>query len=399
MKIRRIIPDERVTTALPLQVYAFGRSPMPAADYDKLTDYTPYMVGNLVLVAEEDGATVATAASIPMRQNVRGTVYPMAGIAGVASNPLARRRGHVRALLVDLLGQVRDSGHTVSALYPFRPSFYARHGYVGLPQTRTVSVAPADLGPLLSADLPGELTWERIKQGYGTFRAFEERLLGERHGFGLFPAGREERLRDDDERWLVTARVDGEVVGAATYRIAEHGGELIADPLLTTSALGRALVLGFFARHVDQVAKIVMTVAPDELPELWGTDVAAVTEARTSFPTNAAPMVRVLSVEALAGTRVGPTVPGRQGVIAVEVVDDPFIAGRYVFDGRSGALEVTRGGEPAASLTVAGLSALVYGVLDPDDIVVRGLGVIPPDAAGVLRALWPREIPYLTADF
>jgi GNAT superfamily N-acetyltransferase len=394
VKIRRIIPDERMTTSLPLQVYAFSRSPMPAADYDKLTDYTPYMVGNLVLVAEEDGETVATAASIPMRQNVRGTVHRMAGIAGVATHPLARRQGHIRALLLDLLGQVRDSGHTVSTLYPFRPSFYARFGYVGLPQTRSVSFAPADLRPLLSADLPGSLTWERIKQGYEVFRAFEERLLRDRHGFGLFPASREERLRDDDERWLVTARVDGEVVGAATYRIVEHGADLVADHLLATGPLGRALLLSFFARHIDQVARVVVTVPPDELPELWGTDLAAVTEARTSFPTNAAPMARLLSVDTLTGTRVGG--PGR---VAVEVVDDPFIAGRYVFDGRSGVLEVTRGGEASATLTVAGLSALVYGVLDPDDVVVRGLGTIPADTAGALRALWPREIPYLTADF
>jgi predicted N-acetyltransferase YhbS len=397
VKIRRIIPDERVTTSLPLQVYAFSRSPMPAADYDKLTDYTPYMAGNLILVAEEDGETVATAGSIPMRQNVRGTIHRMAGIAGVATHPLARRRGHIRTLLLDLLGQVRESGHTVSALYPFRPSFYARFGYVGLPKTRTVSFAPADLRPLLSAELPGRLGWERIRSGYDAFRAFEERLLAERHGFGLFPANRAQRLRDDDERWLVTARVDGQVVGAVTYRIAEHGADLLADHLLSTSALGRALLLSFFARHVDQVARIVVTVAPDELPELWGTDVAAVTEARTSFPTDAAPMVRLLSVDALAGTRVGP------GRVAVEVVDDPFVAGRYVFDGDSGALEVDRGAAPAttpvATLTVGGLSALVYGVLDPEEVVLRGFGTVAADAATQLRSLWPREVPYLTADF
>jgi hypothetical protein len=41
--------------------------------------------GNLTLVAEEDGDLVAEASAPPMRQNVRGTVYPMAGVAGVAT--------------------------------------------------------------------------------------------------------------------------------------------------------------------------------------------------------------------------------------------------------------------------------------------------------------------------
>jgi hypothetical protein len=264
---------------------------------------------------------------------------------------------------------------------------------VGLPKPRTVSFAPADLRPLLATDLPGEVTWERIKEGYGTYQAFRDRLLAERHGFAEFPDYRAVRLRDADEHWLATARVDGAVAGVVTYRIGGHGGDLTADHLLTTGPLGRALLLGFFARHVDQVGRVVVTVPPDEFPELWATDLATVVEARTAFPTEAAPMARVLSVEALAGTRVGP------GRVVVEVVDDPLVAGRYTLDGGSGALQVARGGDPAATLTVPGLSGLVYGVLDPEDVVVRGWGDVPAAAASALRSMWPRAVPYLTVDF
>jgi predicted acetyltransferase len=392
VKIRQIDPHERMTSSMPLQAYAFNKSPMPAAEFDKLADYTPYMAGNTILVAEEDGEPVATAASIPMLQNLRGTVHAMAGVAGVASHPLARRQGHVRALMWELLGDVRESGHVVSALYPFRPSFYARFGYVGLPKVRTVTLRPQELSV---PDLPGEVSWERISAGYPTYRAFERRMLAERHGFGLFPDARDERLRDDDGRWLATARAGGEVVGLVTYRIAEYGGELLTDRVLTTGALGRALLLGFFARHTDQVERVVLKVAPDELPELWGVDLTVTAEVRTRFPTGAAPMARVLSVEALAGTAAGP------GRVAVEVVDDPFVAGRYLLDGRGGALEVSRDPDTpvAATLTVAGLSALVYGVLTADEVVVRGLGAVPAAAAVQLDRLWPRQIPYLTADF
>ena len=56
-------------------------------------------------------------------------------------------------------------------------------------------------------------------------------------------------------------------------------------------------------------------------------------------------------------------------------------------------------GLAAATLTAAGLSALVYGVLDPGDIVIRGLGDIPADPAARLRTLFPRAVPYLYARF
>ncbi len=83
-----------------------------------------------------------------MRQNIRGTVLPMAGVAGVATHPLARRRGLVRTLLNQLLEEMRDDGTPVSVLYPFRTSFYARFGYVTLPQHRTAVFSPDGLAGL-----------------------------------------------------------------------------------------------------------------------------------------------------------------------------------------------------------------------------------------------------------
>jgi hypothetical protein len=42
---------------------------------------------------------------------------------------------------------------------------------------------------------------------------------------------------------------------------------------------------------------------------------------------------------------------------------------------------------------------LVYGVLDPIDVVTRGLGTVETDAIDPLRTLFPRATPYLFADF
>jgi hypothetical protein len=138
----------------------------------------------------------------------------------------------------------------------------------------------------------------------------------------------------------------------------------------------------------------VATVQPGEIPELWATDLATVTQSAVSFPRAAAPMARVLALDLLAGAPAGP------GRVTVEVIDDPFIGGRYLLDGSSGALEVTRGTrEPEATLTAAGMSGLIYGVLDPDEVVIRGFGEVPAEAAARLRSLFPRRIPYLFASF
>jgi hypothetical protein len=45
------------------------------------------------------------------------------------------------------------------------------------------------------------------------------------------------------------------------------------------------------------------------------------------------------------------------------------------------------------------MSGLIYGVLDPDEVVIRGLGQVPAEAAARLRLLFPRRVPYLFAHF
>ena len=396
MDIRQVSGEERLTTALPLLEYAFERSPGSPDRAEEYRRYLPYVDGNVTLVVTEGDRTLATASAIPMRQNLRGSVQPMAGIAGVAAHPLGRRQGHVRALMHRLLGDMRDAGHPISTLYPFRASFYERFGYVGLTAARTVTFAPADLKSLLRAQLPGAVTLHRIKEGYDSYRDLTHRLLGERHGFAVFPDYRAVRERDNDKHWLAVAEVDGEVAGAVSYRIEEHGGKLVAGDLLTTGPMGRALLLRFFAHHVDQVAEISVKVAADETPELWATDLAVRAEGRVGYPTDGAPMARLLSLAALSGLAVGP------GRVCVEVVDDPFIGGSYLLDGADGKLEVVSGAAPSlptATLTCAGLSGLVYGVLDPSDVVVRGFGTVDRAAETELRTMFPRRMPYLFAEF
>lgn len=392
MEIRQITADERPDTMFPLQSYAFMSSPWTEDDEATYRRRMQYYRSATSLIAEEGGRTLACVGAFPMRQNVRGTVLGMAGVASVASHPSARRRGFVRALLRRLLHQMRDQGCAVSALYPFRPSFYGRFGYIGLPRVRRATFAPEGVAHLMRAELPGAVERLPMADAFDEYDAFTRRLLAERHGFSVFDDVRTAEFRHD-KLWVALARVDGEVVGAVRYRVDRFGGDLLGQDMLTAGPLGRALLLQFFARHVDQISKINIIIGTDEVPDLWGTDMAVVTEGRVAYPSNAGPMARVLDVEALNGMAAG------DGAVTVEVVDDELIGGVHRFEGDGGRLAVTKGSRPAATLTAAGLGGLVYGVLDPVDVLARGLGRVDREAIEPLRSIFPRRMPYLFADF
>ena len=105
-------------------------------------------------------------------------------------------------------------------------------------------------------------------------------------------------------------------------------------------------------------------------------------------------MVRLLSMEALTGAAT----TSEDLAVTVEVVDDELIGGRYRLAAEGGKLVVeSTKDEPQATLTCAGISALAYGVLDPVEVVLRGLGKVPNPAG--LGEMFPKKMPYLFADF
>ncbi|WP_328345354.1 GNAT family N-acetyltransferase [Micromonospora sp. NBC_00421] len=384
--------EELTDTTFALQAYAFMSSPWEEAQREAFHKSSIYRRTATCLVVEEAGRIVACAEALPMRQNLRGTVHPMAGVASVASHPGSRRKGHVRALLNRLLRQMRDQGCLLSTLYPFRPSFYQRFGYVGLPRKRTACLQTPGLR--LAGEVPGTVSQLDLRDGFPEYTALTHELLRHWHGFAVFDEVQWAARRENPPQWLALACVDGAVVGALTYRITGFGGDLVGDDLLTTGPLGRALLLQFLARHVDQVKTVSVTVAAGELAELWDTDLEVTETGRVALPGEPAPMGRLLRMDALDGMPCGT------GDVTVQIVDDELIGGTHRLVGERGTMlveQTTR--RPTAVLTVAGLSGLAYGVLDPVDINARQLGTVDPESLQPLRRLFPRASPYLFSTF
>lgn len=97
------------------------------------------------LVGEAGGRVAASLHAIPFRTWVGGEVLPLHGVGSVVVAPDARRRGYASDLMREALARARAAGYALSALYPFRHSFYAALGYATAVERRAWTLVPADL--------------------------------------------------------------------------------------------------------------------------------------------------------------------------------------------------------------------------------------------------------------
>jgi predicted acetyltransferase len=183
--IREVDGDEILSTARVVADYAFGTSPSKPADIEEHRRRLQFRGNARTLVAFADEQPLATATLYPMMQNVRGALLPMGGVAAVASLPAARRLGHVRRVFIDLYAAMHEAGMPVTALYPFRASFYERFGYTGFAAPRFATFDPADLGQLARMEKPGRVELLSMTDGFDAWRAFLSEYQQSAHGFSL----------------------------------------------------------------------------------------------------------------------------------------------------------------------------------------------------------------------
>ena len=390
MTIRRIAGDDLLDHYFPLLDYAFRGTP-PQKPREELSKVLPYLENVTVMAAFEEERALACAGSWPMRQNVRGAVFPMGAIWGVATHPEARRKGYSRRVLLRLLEALRTVGTPLTCLYPFRESFYERLGYVTFPQIRVTRFSPLTLRGLLRRDLPGEVALSPLQTGLDEYRAYLRERQAHIHGLALFGDRAAERLRNREEHWLALARDGDNVIGAMIYRIEEYAGKMQVFRFLYNNNRGRFLLLHWLARHADQASEIEISLAPYELPETWLADM----DVRIGTPDGDTPMGRVLDVQRIGGLRTGP------GAFTARVHDEvaPWNNGGFRFETVDGALRVSEGTDAECDLTIQALSALVYGTHDPDVFALRGWGEPSPRLQATMRAMFPLQRPYLHEEF
>lgn len=394
--LRAVSGDELLDTAFPLNQYAFGSTPAPD-NREEWQERLTYRSDRYFVVGFVDREPVATANNLNLTQNLRGWVVEAGGVAGVSVHPAHRRHGYAHQVVVNCLEKSRELNQPVSALYPFRESFYARLGYANLPQVRYAKLSPHNLKGVLRLNIPGTVELVHIQDGYEAYRAFVLDMQPRQHGMMVRTPAADRYLRDKGQYWLAVARQDGQVVGMFLYQMDSDNATLDIWRFYYRHSAGKYLMLDWLARHIDQVATIKLTLPPAVYLETWLEDLGLDIESPSVYRFSPSPMGRVVSVEGLNGLPVGA------GQFTARILDEqcPWNDAAWAFTAQEGRLAVspTPAGSADCQLSIQALSALVYGVGKPADFEWRGWGDPPPDVQATLRTMFPPCAPFFHERF
>lgn len=397
LEIRQVTGEEIVDYAFPLANYAFETTPSD----DKREDWlkrVPYLQSRYYAVGFENGTPVATANNIPMTQNLRGKIYPMGGVAGVAVHPSARRKGYARQMLQYIFQHTAEAGQVVSTLYPFRESFYARLGYTGFAQVHKFHFDPRQLTKLLHMDIAGRVEVMPFKDGYDIYRHVSYKRQEFQHGMAV---------RDDNSYWREFAKIwlavayddEDQVVGLMYYKIEGYGKDFTVPRFLHLTSQGKYLLMQWIARHADQTYTASVITSPDEHMEMWFTDLEGEVKMgtlRTGY--DAVPMGRIIHIDDLSGMHTG------EGAFVAQIIDDQCAWNNsiYRFETADGRLSVerTETARPDAVLNINGISALVFSGYEPGDLFYRGWSEpVSQEIQTVMRSMFPSAHVFLNESF
>lgn len=370
--------------------YAFASSPKPP-DKEKQERYLRQRSDDKIYFSYLEDEPVAKVAVVPMTQNVRGLVLPMGGVSGVCSMPAARRGGHVRALMQHALETMHTDGQAVSALYPFKTSYYEMFGYAGWQVPIWARIKPVALAPYLRIPKTGTMKQRLSADARDDFYAFLQATQQGRHGMACHPRVRFDNGVENYPTWFASLHEGDAITAAICYKMDLDKEVMEVHAAFWHTMNGKLNLLDFMARHVDQVKEIRMAVLPGEHPHLWVTDDWQVTLLSNEDYSWGPPMARVISVAGLRGIGAG------DGEVCVRVRDAQagWNTGVWTFTGQDGVLSVREGGEPTGDVTINGLSAMVFSGIDPRILSHRGWGEVSEDAAVALQAIFPPIVPHL----
>jgi predicted acetyltransferase len=403
VRIRHIDESER-EAELRLRHYGFGAYPPARLEDADLARMEPAEV----LGAFEDATLLASIHLYDFRQMLRGVPRTMGGIAGVASYPEARRRGLVRDLMHAAIAEMHQRGTACSMLHPFRVSFYERFGYAAGDDTLFADYPPSAFARWVDDPDAGSLRMSRYHalDAWDAYAELADRALngaaaggaGPRgagaHGPVLFSSIGEAhwRRKVDDQACVLFAAPETPNTSTEAGLIfrkvgAEPDAEMRVYSWRAATRRGMRAVLRFFALHVDQCRSVVLPVGPMSSTGRIFRHTGDIEGSVRIEPMRRPWMVRLIDIPSAIDALPDPA--GEAGACVVGVTD-PQCEGntgsyRIASDGQQLRCERAAGGERPAreadmqsgvelNLSIAGLSALVYGTQPPEEIFAGAAG-------------------------
>jgi predicted acetyltransferase len=387
INVRQLIGEEMLNTLYDLNSYSLHPSP-PLQNKGEWMAVVKERQGKNCFAVCEDDLPVSVVVSGPMTQNIRGRLFPASGVWGVSTFPSARRKGYCRQAMKSLLEADRESGKVFTNLYPFRESFYERLGYVAYPLMKIAKFETESLSPLLKMELEGEIRLQYVNDAYDAYREYLAEMRVNRHGMAIFDHGDPGRVKQN-LFWVATAEFDNRIEGLMMYRI--FGEEVtkyifMAARFYYRTSRARYLLLDWIARHIDQADRAELWLSQDEYPDTWLADMEVKIESSIRPA-----MSRVLDVEKISGMNVG------EGSFSARIIDPlcPWNEGEWSFESRGGKLFISKASSSDCDLTIQGLTALINGVHEPQDIPLRGWGNPNENVQACLKEMFSGMNPYM----
>jgi predicted acetyltransferase len=266
---------DRVATA---RLRAYSPAAGRTQKYHDSVRVNPTQKAGDMLLAVRDGIDVGTATALSLRMAFRGSIVPCQGVAYVGTIKTARRASAVRTepgiaslIMNEVVRKAREREEVITALMPFRASFYEHFGF-GNAERRVEWTVPLAVMPK-----PGELA----------FRFYE-------------PLVDDALIRDLRQREFLAGHCDVESHPDALEGWKSHwndGMVVIDQPRGSTQAQGFAFLLE--ERGPERATVVVedwCCPTPDALQRLLqflGTLKDQYTNARITLPADA-PLNRML---------------------------------------------------------------------------------------------------------
>ncbi|HEX7002906.1 MAG TPA: GNAT family N-acetyltransferase [Trueperaceae bacterium] len=321
----------------------------------------------------------------PMTMYLAGTEVPMGGLAGVASAPQYRRRGHIRNLLLAGLKELHEDGVGWCLEYPFDPRFYSRLGWQSVPSSVDLEL-PIDY--LYSGQPPAAepLELSRFAEMAPIYEAWAKG-----HNFCLTRREdpREAWKRLVSEWWLEAPtflyRFEDAYLLFALSR--DEGRTLLTvEDYAYRAPRGRSDLLAFIGSMQGQVDAVRLSLPADDPLAL---------DHRTRHSRSRWPMqARIVDLSAA----LGPLASDREESFTLRLHDAscPWNEGTFsVRTGPDGTAIEAKAGAPDVELRVETLPLLLTGLMPPRAALQHGAATGSVEALDAIAALGGRRAPFM----
>ena len=367
-------------------------------------------IGEDHYVALENEEIVAVLRSIPLIQNIRGSMKNMTGIGMVATSPETRRRGNVRKLMEDIMFENYKQGVAVSTLYPFKDSYYQQFGYINAIPHAFLEVNPEWFTPWNS--LPAGYTLERttVEKAGEIFQKLHTHTMKQFNGGSIRPPRRWreflEGKTNGQKPAIIAYNPDHQAEGFLTYAISGYGFKLFGETNIGTfnrvgfyhnTLQGKHCLLHYLYLHSDQIHRVLLPLYPHESNIYTWMKGFTKVNIRQHLLT----MVRIINVEkALSEIAVCSS-----GEIKFSVSDEmaPWNTGHYRLSTANGHLSIEKLNDLPQNqgiiISIGGLSSLLYGISSLEELEYFGwIHGLEFSSRAVLKSWFP-QIPYCLSEF